>query len=75
MAAQSEVEVGFEVVCLSSGAKDEVASVHRFIERHPRIQTWFHPGVKRVLAFCRERFTFAFAPTVGLRLFVLSAEL
>ena len=75
LAAQKEVEVGFDLVCLSRGAKDELASVHRFIKRHPRMQTWFHPGGKRVLAFCRERFAFAFAPTVDLHLFVLSAEL
>jgi hypothetical protein len=75
LGAQKEVEVDFEVVCLSRGAKDELASVHRFIERHPRMQTWFHPGAKRVLALCRERFAFEFAPTVGLRLFVLTVEL
>ena len=75
MAAQKEVEVDFEVVCLSRGAKDELASAHRFIERHPRIQMSFHPGCRWVLALFRERFAFAFAPAVALHLFVLTAEL
>jgi hypothetical protein len=34
----------------------------------------FHPGGKLVLALCRKRFAFAFAPTVAFHLFVLSAE-
>ena len=65
MGAQKEGEVGFEVVCLSRGAKDELASAHRFIERHPHIQTSFHPGDKRVLALYIERFAFAFTPAVA----------
>ena len=52
------MEVGVEVVCLSSGAKVEHASAHRFFERHPRVQGSSYPGDKRVFGMSIERLAF-----------------